>query len=220
MADLTPNEHLDKLLTEFIELDLAGSDPDPVVFLDKADSAQAREELVELIDTYLDHAPSRTFDASAYSGSQAELVAERFYRSLAGVSGRWPSVLPALRERARIRRDDLARQLASALGQEAEQQRIAEYVHGMEQGALAADGVSDKVINALGKILGVEPQALRGFGQALSVGSGHGPAAAPVFMRRTMQSPDGISELRDEPEQRSGEDPEQWDEVDRLFRAG
>ena len=92
--------------------------------------------------------------------------------------------------------------------------KVGAYYHQMEQGTLAAAGVSNRVLEALGQIVGETAQALREAGGA-PVG---GPAGAPpqAFARRA-HTP-GAAPMRAS----AARPPEtgEWDEVDRLFRGG
>ena len=69
--------------------------------------------------------------------------------------------------------------LAAALGVGDRKDKVAGYYHEMEQGLLPARGVSDRVLDALGRIVGETAQSLRDAGRALAP-SGEGPAAAPA----------------------------------------
>src|SRR5450432_1043788 len=111
----------DQLLSEFISADRAGSTPDPLECLARADEPQ-RAQLEQLIDDYLAQAPRRPFDAAAFATSPARAIADDLSRVVLGQSGSWPTVLPALRNRARLKRAELVARLTSALeadGQEA-----------------------------------------------------------------------------------------------------
>ena len=84
----------------------------------------------------------------------------------------------------------------------------------MEQGLLPAAGVSDRVLEALGQIVGETAQALRDAGRALTP-AGEGPAApAAAFARRAYAEPAGAPSPGTQPPP-TGE----WDEVDELFRG-
>ena len=54
--------------------------------------------------------------------------------------------------RARIKRADIVAELAARLWGR-KQEKVASYYHEMEQGRLPASGVSDTVLEALGKIV-------------------------------------------------------------------
>lgn len=206
---------VDQLLTEYKEAHRGGAGADPRPYLERANGLD-RELLAGLIDAYLEDAPRRAFDAQAFRASAAGQVAEEVQRSLEGAGGLWPSLLPRLRRQARITRSDLVAQLAARLGAQSQQDKVALYYHQMEQGLLPQAGVSDTVLEALGKIVGLTSEALRKAGRLPQPGPPRRDAGA-VFARTTMgevapSTPAG--EERDRP----AEEP--WDEVDRLFRGG
>jgi hypothetical protein len=209
-----------ELLRQYIEEHRSGAEADPRTFLERVEGLD-RRELEALIDEYLRSAPRREWDAAGYRSSAAPAVVESLARSLEGEGGLWPALLPRLRGRARIRRVDLVAELAARLGAQSEQEKVASYYHEMEQGLLPAEGVSDTVLEALGKIVGQSAEALRQAGRALRPGPGAGEQAAPAFRRSSSVKPeyeastqDGVGAVA---EARSAEE---WDEVDRLFRGG
>lgn len=205
---------VDELLNEYKQAHRAGSG-DPRPFLSRA-PAEDRAVLAALIEGYLEHAPRREFDQGELRDSAAAPVAEGIHRSLAGAGGLWPALLPRLRVQAQTKRADLVRELAARLGAESQQDKVAGYYHQMEQGLLPADGVSDTVLEALGKIVGVAGESLRKAGSLPATGPLRMDDAA-VFTRMTQAAPelapaDVVGEVREDR-------PEEWDEVDRLFRG-
>src|SRR5918999_1546362 len=140
------------------------------------------------------------------SGGEAD--PERFLSRLSGVEREQLSgLIDAYLERA-----DLVAELAARLGAQSKQEKVASYYHEMEQGRLPASGVSDSVLEALGKIVGYGKDALRSAGGMPAPG-GRPHEAGAVYTRTTR---------REEPEKEAvaPAPPEEWDEVDRLFRAG
>jgi hypothetical protein len=205
---------LDRLLADYIAEHRAGGEADPREYLSRASPAE-RIELAALIDTYLAYAPRRRFDQSTFRGSSAERTVDELERAIAGQAGLWPAVLPSLRDRAGLKRSELVERLAAALGVSGRKDKVADYYHAMEQGRLPARGVSDRVLEALGQLVGETAQALRDAGRALTP-SGHGPAATPTaaFARRAY-SASGTAEPA-----AASAGPAEWDEVDELFRGG
>jgi hypothetical protein len=205
---------VDRLLADYIAEHRAGRDADPGEYLSRASPAQ-RAELAALIDTYLAHAPREPFNQAMFRGSSAERTVDELERAIAGQAGLWPAVLPGLRDRAGLKRSELVERLAAALGVSHREDKVAGYYHKMEQGRLPAQGVSDRVLEALGQLVGETAQALRDAGRALSP-SGHGPATAPTaaFARRA------YSELGTAEPAAASVGPAEWDEVDELFRGG
>jgi hypothetical protein len=164
-----------RLLEEFIAEDRAGGVADPAVFLLRV-SGVDRAELEALIDGYLARAPRRAFDRAAFEASPARGVAA----SLAGSSGSWPALLPRLRDRAQLRRAEVVARLAAALGAGDRGGKVASYYHAMEQGTLPASGVSDRVLEALGRIVGESVEVLRAAGRATNPPIASGRAFARV----------------------------------------
>jgi hypothetical protein len=205
---------VDRLLADYIAEHRAGGEADPGEYLSRASAAQ-RTELAALIDTYLAHAPRQPFNQAIFRGSSAERTVDELERAIAGQAGLWPAVLPGLRGRAGLKRSELVERLASALGVSGRKDKVADYYHQMEQGRLPARGVSDRVLEALGQLVGETTQALRQAGRALTP-PGRGPATAPAaaFARRAYGEPGA-------PESEPAVVPEaEWDEVDELFRGG
>lgn len=173
---------VETLLADFIAADRRGEAPDPLPYLERLGAAD-RAELAGLIDAYLVRAPRRPFDADAFAASRARPVVDDLARALGGRSGRWPALLPRLRHRAELRRAQLVERLADALGAGDRTDKVGAYYHAMERGTLPADGVSDRVLEALGRIVGEGVEALREAGRALSAGAGGSTATGPVFAR-------------------------------------
>jgi hypothetical protein len=203
---------VERLLAEYKQAHQGAGDPDPGPFLARASGAE-REQLAALIDAYLERAPRRELDAARFRDSRAAAVVDATQLTLAGSAGLWPVLLPRLRNQARIRRADLVAELAARLGAQSKQDKVAAYYHEMEQGLLPAAGVSDTVLDELGKIVGYGRDALRSAGRMPAPG-GPAPEAGAVFARTT-----GVGEAPED-EGAGGAEPEEWDEVDRLFRSG
>jgi hypothetical protein len=204
---------VDRLLADYIAEHSAGGEADPGAYLSRASPAE-RAELATLIDAYLARAPRQPFDQAAFRGSTAERTVDELERAIAGQAGLWPAVLPRLRDRAGLKRSRVVERLAAALGLQDREDRVAGYYHQMEQGLLPAAGVSDQVLEALGRIVGETAQALREAGRALRP-PGEGPTAGPAtaFARRAH------AEVAAPPEAPLPQEAE-WDEVDELFRGG
>ena len=214
---------VEALMREYVRRYEAGESADPADLLERVEGLD-RTELEALVDAYLARAPRRAFDPERYAGSPASDVVDSLSRSLAGASGLWPAVLPRLREAARLRRQEVVERLAAALGARGSEVKVGAYYHQMEQGLLPAEGVSDRVLEALGEIVGQSTDALRRAGAAIEPGAG-GPAEGAAFARTAVPDPAFVDEVPDAdavagapaaPAADAGE----WDEVDRLFRGG
>jgi hypothetical protein len=206
---------VEKLLQEFIEEDRASGTADPLDYLQRVEGTD-RVELETLIDGYLARAPRRPFDRDEFVRSPARAVAEELGRALGGASGTWPAFLPRLRHRAQLRRSEVVARLADELGATPDQaDKVARYYHQMEQGTLPSAGVSDRVLEALGRVVGVTARRLREAGQ----GAGEMPPAATAagaFAR--IGSPDPqYAEAEDLMPSAPPDEPR--DEIDELFTA-
>ena len=210
---------VDRLLSEYIEEHRAGGKADPVEYVERVEGTD-RAELEALIDGYLARAPRRAWNADAFRGSAAETMAASLEKSLDGVAGLWPAVLPGLRERARLKRAELVARLASALGVSGGEQKVADYYHRMEQGTLPASGVSDRVLEALGDLVGTTAAALRRAGQAAAGPGGAAPATGAVFARKARLDEELLHDLVAPPAPSAPAQHEGPDEVDRLFTGG
>ncbi len=207
---------VERLFDEYIAEHKAGGRADPREFLRQLEGTD-RTELQALIDAYLRQAPRQDWDPAGYRGSNAERVVDSLERSLAGQAGLWPTVLPELRTSAEVRRADLARRLAEALGVTDRTEKVAGYYHEMEQGLLPASGVSQRVLEALGRIVGVSADSLRRMGEALEPG---GPGPAEKVFARTAAPSEYAAEPPPAQASPAARPEAEWDEVDELFRGG
>jgi hypothetical protein len=207
---------VERLFAEYKESYAGAGEADPAAFLSQVSGVE-RTTLEALIDAYLERAPRREFSATAFRDSRSAPVAESVHRSLSGVSGLWPTLLPRLRAQARVRRADLVAELAARLGAQSQREKVADYYHEMEQGRLPAAGVSNTVLEALGKIIGSSAAALRSAGSLPAPGGAAGGIEAPAFTRTTGAAEPALDAAPAAP---PAAPPGEWDEVDRLFRGG
>jgi hypothetical protein len=206
---------VDRLFTEYVSEHRAGGEANPRSFLARA-SPDDRTELAALIDGYLMRAPRQQVDPESFRGSAAERTVDDLERVIGGQGGLWPALLPRLRDRIGLKRSELVKQLAEALGVGNRSEKVATYYHQMEQGLLPASGVADRVLDALGQLVGESAQALREAGRAVTPpGEAAAPAAA-AFARHAYTEP-GAPSPGATAKAAAGEE---WDEVDELFRGG
>ncbi len=205
---------VDRLLSDYIANHRAGGDADPREYIFRASPSQ-RTELAALIDAYLAAAPRQPLDERAFRGSTAERTVDELERAIGGQGGLWPALLPRLRDRAGLKRSELVERLAAALGVSDRQSKVAGYYHEMEQGLLPARGVSDRVLDALGQLVGESAQALRDAGRSLAAPGG-GPANAPAAFARRAHA-EAIPAARTSAAAPTPEGA--WDDVDALFRG-
>lgn len=178
---------VERLLKQFIAADRDGGDaPDPLAYVEQLTGAD-REELIVLIDAYLARAPRRAFDREAFAASGASALTDDLQQALDGDAGTWPALLPRLRHRARLTRAQLVNRLAAALGVPAQEHTVHRYYHAMEQGTLPADGVTDRVLEALAAIVGTTADTLRWAGERITPPPASEGGAA--FARRARPDP-------------------------------
>jgi hypothetical protein len=203
---------VERLLHDFIAEDReAGADP--AAYLARAHGTD-RAELEALIDAYLARAPRRRFDAAAFQQSRARRATDELSRALVGQSGWWPALLPRLRWSARLRRAEVVERLAHELEAEDREAKVAAYYHAMEQGTLPAEGVSDRVLEALGAIVGTTAARLRDAGRGLG-GAPSGAGAGAAFARVGAPDPELAQEVP--PVAVGPTAPAERDEIDDLF---
>jgi hypothetical protein len=208
---------VDRLFGEYIEQHLAGARPNPRDFTDQL-AGEQREELVDLIDLYLLDAPSEPWDATAFRDSPEARALEGFERALRGQAGLLPGILPRLRDRAKLRRDQVVAALAEKVGASGKEDKVAAYYHQLEFGDLPATGVKKQVFEALGSILGVSGAALRRAGESLAPSGGTGEEEA-VHARFARPDEEYVSESIDQSSPDLVLKERAWDEVDELFRG-
>jgi len=203
---------VDRLLREFKDEHERTGSANPNEFLAQV-AGRDREALATLLDSYLAGAPPRAWDEREFAASPAAAVADRIAAELTGAAEGWATVLPRLRNRARIKRAELVARLADALGAGGKREKVALYYHQMEQGTLPAAGVSDRVLGALGDILGESAEALRRAGRAVAPQSRGDEAAAFARVSLSVQASEGLASPGAAPERADAE----WDEIDELF---
>ena len=184
----------------------AGGGRDPQPYLEQV-AGSDRRELEALIDGYLARGARPRYTPEAFAAAQASPVAQRVMASL---TESWPVLLPRARDRAGILRSELVTRLADALGAAPKRGKVERYYHQMEKGLLEPSGVSDRVLAALGEIVGVSKERLRAAARPISPG----PGVEATFARAASAPPaaPSLASARDE--------PDEWDEVDKLFRGG
>ena len=180
---------VETLFRAYVEEHRSGGEADPREYLARLEGVD-RSELAALIDAYLQRAPARAWDPAAFAGSAAERATERIAAGWEEAQEAWQTLLPTLRDRARIKRAELVARLAAALGVEDQTAKVAAYYHQMEHGQLPSEGVSNRVLEALSTIVGESAERLRAAGSAL----GHGGDQRQVreslaFARRAVSDP-------------------------------
>lgn len=206
---------VDRLYHDYVAEHRAGGEADPLAYLGRLEGND-RAELAALIDGYLTRVPRRAFDAEEFASSPAASAVNAIATSMEGQAGLWPDLLPRLRERAQLKRSDLVSRLAQALGAPDRETKVARYYHEMEHGLLPARGVSQKVLEALGAIVGESADRLRDAGDAL--GSVAEPGQGGVVFARTALADSVVGSLPPPATASPAQDPP--DEIDALFTGG
>ena len=209
----TPN---DTILSEFMDAWAAGRRPDVDEHLARAAEAE-REDLARQIHAYLLIAPSPALDEAGRAAIAGEALTQAVV-AMPDEAGLWPALLPSLRQRMRLRRDELVAQLADALGVRGAEPKVGRYYHDMETGTLDPSGVSRRVLAALAPLLGVEARELEEAGAY----EGFRAPGPQIAFGRAIDAESSEAPLYAAPPAAAagGAAGQPWDEVDELFRGG
>jgi hypothetical protein len=204
----------DRLLSEFMDAWNAGRRPRVQDYLARAPD-DARAELGEQLTTFLEYAPTPSYDEATMQELMAKPAVVAAAAAFESEAGLWPALLPRLREQARLTVGDVARRLTEALGLAGREAKAEQYLEQMESGTLDPGGVSRRVLEALGRILRVDPGDLDRAG-AFGVAE-----PAPALLRSEPGTAPSVAHLEVLADALATPAPgEEWDEVDRLFRGG
>jgi hypothetical protein len=206
----------DRLLSEFIDAWNSGERPRAETYLERA-PAEERDELAGLINTFLEHAPTPDYSDEAYAELAREPAVQEITRLVDAEAGLWPSLLPRLRRRVRLKREEVVAGLAELLGVQGKESKVAVYYHQMETGSLDPGGVSRRVLDALGKVLRVDPGEIQ---EAADVWRAPPETLAEVYMRAEPGRSPSEAGAADAPSPGEEQWRVEWDEVDQLFRGG
>jgi hypothetical protein len=198
---------VDELFDRFRAAFQAGERADPADFLTQL-SGTDRRELEALIHGFLERGGRRRFDAAAFA---ADPLAQRVEATLRErMTESWQTLLPTARDEAQLLRSDVVTRLAAALGVSGRRDKVETYYHQMEQGRLEPSRVSERVLAALSAIVGVSAERLRAAGRLA-------PPPAPGAQVFARSAPSAASMPAPA---KAAAAPEEWDEVDELFRGG
>ncbi len=209
-------DDLDRVLTEYVAAHTAaGVPPDLSAYLSQLEEPE-RAILIRRIEDYLMSAPRRAWDKNAFDATLNSPLMREIETAVRGASGLWPALLPRLRNSARLKRREVVKRLAYELGVGGREEKVGRYYHQMEQGLLDEQGVSDTVLEKLGRILGSSREALRDAGQALGPGT-LGGVRQPVSVFARTVTPNPAYEPAEPASSSAASHEEPWDEVDELF---
>jgi transcriptional regulator with XRE-family HTH domain len=199
----------DQALSAFIDAWTAGMRPRLEDYLERVDPSE-RAALADAIDDFVTLAPLPPYDDEALRAIRAEAV------GVATPSAALPSLVTRLRVGAGLTIRDLADRLGSALGVAGREAKLEGYVARLEGGELDGRRLSQRVLDALGRVLGADAATLDGASQLGGL--------APAGIRLRGGDPQTAGEVRDRLEALADlmatPSPEEWDEVDELFLSG
>jgi hypothetical protein len=208
-------DKIDRLLNEFVEAWNAGQRPDVDDFVDRAPEAE-RNELAGLIGSFLEIAPTPPYSPEQLDTLRSDRLVQSIARLAEDEPG--PTPLPRLRERAKLKRDEVVEQLARVLGFPEKKTKIQRYYHQLEIGTITPGQVSQRVVDALADILRVTPKDVDQAGAFFHLSP---EPAAEMFLRHDEFGNEIVTAERLEAAAARAPVPEEsWDEVDRLFLGG
>jgi transcriptional regulator with XRE-family HTH domain len=195
----------DQALSAFIDAWTAGERPRLEDYLERVEPSE-RAALADAIDDYVTMAPLPRYDDEALRAIRAE----------AGGAAALPGLVARLRTRAGLSVHGLAEKLSSALGVIGREAKLEGYLARLEEGSLDGRRLSQRVLDALARVLGADPATLDGASRLA------GLEQAGIRLRGG--DPHTAGEVRDRLEALADliatPSPEEWDEVDELFLSG
>jgi len=206
---------LEQLLSDFIDAWNRAQRPRVEDYLARA-APEERDELEQLLEDWLLVAPTPRYSADALAAIRAEPAFTGALAEIEARPGAWPEMLPRLRERAGLRVRDLAARVTAAFGLSGQEERAEHYLEQMERGELDATRTSRRLLDLVGRVVGVS-------GADLARAGGLRLAAAPgQAMFRA--EPDAATSFEDDLEALSqaamAPAPPPMDDLDRLFLGG
>jgi hypothetical protein len=211
---------IEQVLGDFIDAWNAGRRPRVADALRRVPAGTARDELADSITAWLEVAPEPDHDPATRDAIRAEPAVARVLAAADAEGGLWPAVLPSLRERAGLS----VRQVAAALVARFrlapdDEPRTTAYVERLERGELPPEGVSRRLLDALGELLGAGAGTLADAGR---LGGALRPASSGGVLFRAEGDVDErfAEELEALSRAAMTPAPAPMDEVDRLFTGG
>lgn len=213
---------IDQALGAFIDDWNAGRRPDVDECLASVPEAD-RAELARLLSTWLDVAPVPDYDEAALAEIEAEPALQAAFAAMAEVREPLPSRLAAMRERAGLAVREVGDRVAAAFGLTAPGQadKAAAYLEQLEDGRLDAGGLSDRLLDALASILGVDRDRLAPGSLGMPAAPAAPAAAGGQLFRADEEADEWIAaDLEALSKAAMTPAPPPLDDVDRLFRGG
>lgn len=204
-------ETTDTLLSAFVDAWIAGERPRLEDYLQRARPAE-RPALADAIDDFVTLAPAPRYNDKTLQAIRAEATA-----TTSGVAtATLPALLTRLRTGAGLTMGALAERLSPALGIRGREAKLERYVERLEGGELDGRRLSQRLLDALARVLSIDADTLDGASRLGDI--------APAGIRLRGGDPDTAGDVRDRlallAELMSVPPAEEWDEVDELFLGG
>lgn len=213
------SEPVDKVLSDFADAWNAGARPAVSEYLERV-AAGDRAELAEQIETWLMVAPAPAYSdealadiarAPALAGALAAIEDER---------GALAVELPRLRKLAGVSLADVSARIVEAFSlPRQDAKRAAEYLAGVETGAVAGEGLSRRLLDVIGEAVGATGAQLAA---AASIRPQR-PATDALFFRKDGEVDGWVVDDLDVLAQAAfaaAPATREADELDRLFHGG
>src|SRR3954451_15644292 len=209
---LTPEQ----VLSDFIDAWNAGQRPDVDDYIARV-RAEEQDALGAELLAFVTLAPTPDYSDEAMAAIRAEIATE-----VGQERGLFPALLARVRERLGMSTADVAGELVNELGLTKQQApKTAGYLKRLESGSLEPARVSRRVLEALGKVLGVTSAELEGAADRGGwVGLHATPAAAPVFRADEAAAERAARHLDVLADALGAPGTAARDEVDELFLGG
>lgn len=199
----------DQLFNRFVDAWNEGKRPDVDDYAPQIPEEE-RSDFLRMVSLFLEAAPSPPLTDEQREQVRTQPAFQRSVELAESSEGFWSTLLPQLRKKAKLTREQLVAALAEKLDVAPQQERVKLYYHQMESGQLDPSGVSQRVLDALAKLLHADVDQLEAAGDFRGI---VGPSAAGVYLRSDL---DEAFEMAAPAPQSPGEP----DEVDRLFTGG
>ena len=206
-------EGLDRTLSAFMDAWVAGKRPRLEDFLLLVDPAE-RDALADAIDDFITLAPTPAYDAEALA---AILVEASGTANTEARPAPMAALLTRVRAAAGLSMQDLAARLTCALDLTSDREKkVGDYAGQLERGELDSRRVSVRVVDAFSRVLTIDRESL----DAAARLGGLTPAGARFRGGDAVGAAQQLDRLEALADLMAAPAPEDWDEVDELFRAG
>ncbi len=210
---------IDQALGEFINAWNAGQRPDVDEILDRVPDAD-REQLADLLSTWLQVAPTPQYGAQARADVDREPALQAAFAAAAESRTPLSARMRRLRERAGLAVDEVAEQVVEAFGLAGQEARTTAYLEELERDQLDVRRLSNRLLDALAAIFGTD-RGLLAPGPFAPPPPAAASAAGGQLCRAEQDRAQWIADDIDAlSEAAMAPAPAPMDEVDRLFLGG